>query len=444
MISAACKTRLPLFFVIALLLPAGILSNPQLAVAQSQEACPLPAGGSPVAPPDVTAQQVENRTGSLRDFALGARDRFREQAQQATTPAQTGYFKCRIRQEDSPWRSGSTYLVTLTPDGRVFIHAKDMSLSGRKLNPSIYGAILRGLQVNPADLADPAAARAAFASAIAGNGGPFDLPDVPGASGYATVTASLGLGTPVLLLAGFDLDATHLAPEQIEHAAPAVTAADVVDRATLKAFVTEAGNYFPGATEDRQSGRHLESQDRDAGSQRAVAGTVSVYLYVLDRANNIVLFSRDATRSPRTQATGGDRPRRPYRRAYSAAGPRRGEQRPGRRLRGVFLRRSCGRHRQRRDPQGRLRPRVRRADPKGGRKHGPCRLHRRFGLLRGCLGGGRGGRKRGHRGRIAAGHSGHDGEHGRRRLEPDRAGDLRRRADRGAQPRRLLHPFPTS
>ena len=287
--SAACKTRLPLLFAIALLLPAGILCNPQLAVAQSQEACPLPAGGSPVAPPDVTAQQVENRTGSLRDFALGARDRFREQAQQATTPAQTGYFTCRIRQEDSPWRSGSTYLVTLTPDGRVFIHAKDMSLSGRKLNPSVYGAILRGLQVNPADLADPAAARTAFASAIAGNGGPFDLPDVPGASGYATVTGSLGLGTPVLLLAGFDLDATHLAPEQIEHAAPAVTAADVVDRATLKAFVTEAGNYFlellktgnPAAI----SKARIAMRDPNGPWRHG-----SVYLYVLDRANNIVLF----------------------------------------------------------------------------------------------------------------------------------------------------------
>ena len=153
--SATCNTKFPLFLVVGLLMLAGILSNAHLALAQSQEACPLPASGATVAPPHVTAQQVENGTGSLMDFALSSRDRFLEQAAQAPTADQSQHFACLIRRDESPWRSGSTYLVTLTPDGRVFTHAKDMSLSGRQLKPSIYGGILRALGINRADLADP-------------------------------------------------------------------------------------------------------------------------------------------------------------------------------------------------------------------------------------------------------------------------------------------------
>ena len=284
--SATWKAKLS-FFVVSLLMLAAILSNAHPAVAQSQEACPLPAGGTPVAPPDVTAHQVENGTASLMDFALSSRDRFREQAQQGRTAGQI--FGCLIRQDESPWRSGSTYLVTLTPDGRVFIHAKDMSLSGRQLKRSIYGGILQALGINPADLADPAAARAAFVAAEAGNGGSFGIPDVPGARGYASVFTSLSFATPVVVLAGFDLNATHLAAEQIDYGDPAVTAADVVDRATLKAFVTEAGNYFIEL---------LKTGDPAAKSKARIALSDpngpwrhgSVYLYVWDLTSRIIVF----------------------------------------------------------------------------------------------------------------------------------------------------------
>ncbi|MDD9991522.1 MAG: autotransporter domain-containing protein [Rhodospirillales bacterium] len=232
---------------------------------------------------------MENGTGSLTDFALSARDRFQEQAMLATTPGQAQYLGCLIREDESPWRSGSTYLVTLTHDGRVNVHAKDMSLSGRQLRPSIYGGILRALGINPADRADPAAFRAAFAAAEAGNGGSFDIPGVPGASGYASAYTSLSFRTPAVLLAGFDLDATHLAAEQIDYGNPAVTAADVVDRATLKAFVTEAGNYFmelvltgdPAAV----SKARIAMRDPDGPWRHG-----SVYLYVWNLTSQTILF----------------------------------------------------------------------------------------------------------------------------------------------------------
>ena len=287
--TATWKTRISFLLVAGLLMLAGILSNAHLALAQSREACPLPPGGTPVAPPQVTAQQVENGTGSLMDFALSSRDRFREQAVQATTPGQTQYFACLIRQDESPWRSGSTYLVTLTHDGRVFVHAKDMSLSGRQLRPLIYRGILRALGINPADLANPAAFRAAFAAAEAGNGGSFDIPSIPGASGYASAYTSLSFRTPAVLLAGFDLNESHLAAEQIDYGDPAVTAADVVDRATLKAFVTEAGNYFMELvlTGDPAAVSKARIAMRDPNGPWRHG---SVYLYVWNLTSEVILF----------------------------------------------------------------------------------------------------------------------------------------------------------
>ena len=239
-----CRTRLSPLPVAGLLVLAAICFDVRPALAQARLDCPLPAGVTAPEPPRVTAQQVEDGSAALRDFALAARERFVSVSRGITSAGQTAYFGCLVRQEGSPWRSGSTYLVQLTIDGRVFFHAKDMSLSGRQLHPLIYGAILQALGIDPAALRDPAAAAAAFAAAIAGDGGPFNVAPVPGASGYATVYPSATIGQPLVLLAGFDLGASHLAEETIQHLNPTVTARDVVDRASLKAFVTAAGDYF--------------------------------------------------------------------------------------------------------------------------------------------------------------------------------------------------------
>ena len=271
---------------VGLLVLAGILSNTHLALAQSRDACTLPAGVTSVAPPDVTAQQVEDGSASLREFALAVRDRFRAGAE---TPEETFYIACLLREEGSPWRSGSTYLVTLTPDGRIYEHAKSMALAGRLLERGIYGAILQALGIDPAALADPAAAQAAFTAAWAGDGGTFDVPGVPGASGYAIVTAPPGFSAPFVLLAGFDLDATHLAAEQIDYGDPAVTAADVVDRKTLKAFVTQAGDHMVDILETGT----LVDVARAKVAFRDPNGPWrhgSVYLYALDLTSNIILF----------------------------------------------------------------------------------------------------------------------------------------------------------
>jgi len=238
-------TPIALILASGLLVLAGVFSAARPALAQAQLDCPLPAGVTPPADPRVTAQQVEDGRASLTDFALAARDLFVSESQGITTVKQMAYFGCIIRQEGSAWRSGSTYLVQLTLDGRVLVHTQDMSLSGRLLHPVIYGAILHALGIDPAALTDLAAIQAAFAAAAAGDGGLFDVAGVPDASGYATVYLSVNLRQPIVLLAGFDLSESHLVPisdEAIDYGDPPITARDVVDRETLKAFVTAAGS----------------------------------------------------------------------------------------------------------------------------------------------------------------------------------------------------------
>ena len=244
-----------------------------------QEACPLPAGLTPLADPPVTAQQVENGSATLREFALAVRDRHRALSRDIATFEGEAHFGCLIRQDGSAYRSGSTFLVSLAAD-RVLVHSKAMALSGRKLNPMIYGTILRALGARR------------FTDLIAAtnsDGGSFNVPDIPGASGYATVYMSPGLGIPVVLLAGFDLNSSHLVSEPPDDFAPDVTARDVVDRETLKAFVTGAGRYFLELA--RTGGRNAIWTAKHA--MRDPNGPWrhgSVYLYVLDLSSNLNMF----------------------------------------------------------------------------------------------------------------------------------------------------------
>ena len=271
---------------------AGVILGTGTALGQMQDACPLPPGATPSPEPSVTAQQVEDGSASLQDFALGARDQFKRVSTESVQQAY--HFGCLIRQDGGPWRSGSTYLVQLTLDGRVFVHSRDMTLSGRPINRGILAEILLSLGVSPADLANPAAILSTLrqephAPFDATTPRPGQRPGIPGARGYVSAYNRARQGTPILLLAGFDLNASHVAQESIDYGSPSITARDVVDRRTLKAFVTAAGNYFLEL--QKTGGREAISTAKVA--MRDPNGPWrhgSVYLYVLDRNSNIILF----------------------------------------------------------------------------------------------------------------------------------------------------------
>ena len=221
-------------------------------------------------------------------FALAAKDQLSIQL----PTAESIYLRCIIRQEGSPWRSGSTYILQLDSTGRVRIHAKDMSLSGRKLRPMIYAAILESLGISPANMTDPAEAQAAFAAAATGDGDSFDVPGIPGASGYATVIRQPGTGHPRLLLAGFDLGESHLVSiedELIDYGDPPIRAEEVVDRATLKAFVIAAADYATSMFESTDSSALVKAKiamrDPDGPWRHD-----PVYLGVTEYGSQLIIF----------------------------------------------------------------------------------------------------------------------------------------------------------
>ena len=288
--------------LVGLLVLAGVFSKAPPALAQ--EPCPLPPGVTPPADPPVTAQQVEDGSASLKDFALTARDQYKTPT---STLEEALYFQCLVRQEGSPYRSGSTYLIQLTPDGRVYEHAKSMALSGRLLNPLIYAEILSALGVSPTVLVnlaspDPATAAQAMGTLMGTLSqepdAAFDAttpipglrPGIPGASGHAAVSLLGNSGIPILLLAGFDLNESHLIEEAIDYGNPTITAEDVVDRETLKAFVTQAGEWFIPIVETATDPAAISKARVAARDPNGPWRHGPVYLYVLDLTSNIILF----------------------------------------------------------------------------------------------------------------------------------------------------------
>ena len=295
-------TSTPMILVVGLLVLAGAFFVAHPALAQTDLDCPLPPDWTP---PSVTAEQVENGSASLRDFALVARDSFRVATERLTGRGQLYNSACIVREEGGPWRSGSTYLVQLTAEGRVRIHANDMALSGRLLKPRIYFEILSSLGVPAtvlANLVSPdsstvAQAQAAIIATLSQEpDAAFDAtgpsavgPGIPGAVGYASVYISGVRTFPIILLAGFELDASHLAQEPIDYGDPAITAKEVVDRETLKAFVAEAGKYFSRLQGTGVQGAVLKAKIalRDPNGPWRHG---NVYIGVVDRISNIIVF----------------------------------------------------------------------------------------------------------------------------------------------------------
>ena len=124
-------------------------------------------------------------------------------------------------------------ILEVQPNGRVAVHGEDVLLSGGLLDSDIFAQITE----------------AAMSSEL---GGPF-MAETAGADGYAS--GHLGFdGLPAILVAGFDLQESHLVEEDIDPGdVLAVTAHDVLERETLKAFVDGTLRYIVGLY--REEGR---------------------------------------------------------------------------------------------------------------------------------------------------------------------------------------------
>ena len=232
----------------------------------AQQTCPLPEGlaENPLSSPSVTAGEVAaNPTpDNLKTFAVAARD----YVASITSQFELSYGSCLMRLEGGDWRSGDIYPVsvainpeiTTNPQApinmRVLFHAKDLGLAGRLVDPAVAGAILAGAA------SDPAA------------GGP-----VPAIGGYAALYG------PFIMVSGLDLHEAHMAPNVVDSDhVPDVTASEVVNRATLKAFVNGAIDRVTElfAAEGFDATTTLRGEFRDENGPWRDG---PVYLFVMDR-----------------------------------------------------------------------------------------------------------------------------------------------------------------
>ena len=210
----------PVVLLACSLVAASLFSGARPAVAQSQGECVLPDGLTPPPPPSVTAQQVEDASATLKDFLVAVRDQYSGLSQNSDAPslAKQTYLGCLIRQEGSAYRSGSTFLVLMSPGSRVIWHATAMRFSGRRLDPAIYQTILFSLGVDRSILAgllspDPGTRNMAFDAAkqtlAQEPDGPFDAttpipglrPGFPGAAGHAAAFNAAALKVPESFIA---------------------------------------------------------------------------------------------------------------------------------------------------------------------------------------------------------------------------------------------------
>ncbi|MYD46217.1 MAG: hypothetical protein F4W92_07695 [Gammaproteobacteria bacterium] len=276
-------------------------------VGQTENECPVPPDTDPVEDPEVTAQQVVADETKLGDFTRLTRDRFKNYSLTVTSITQIAYFGCVLREDEGPWRTDSVYPILMTPFGRVVFHTKDMTLSGRLLNPAILATIYTALGVSRQDIADlrssdpdtvAKARRSILLTLAREQDAAFDAtapipgvrPGIPGAKGHVAVYVGRAFQIPLIVLGGFDLNASHVADEVVDYGDPSVTASDVVDRETLKQFVIEAGNYFIDAQRDTRDGilgsvAKVAMRDPNGPWRHG-----SVYIYILDLRSNIIFF----------------------------------------------------------------------------------------------------------------------------------------------------------
>ena len=222
----------PVVLLACSLVLTGLFSGARPAAASHpDESCFRPENIAEAPTPSVTAGDVAaNPTPeNLKTFALEARD-YGEGLDQAAL----AYAICHFKQEGGDWKSGSIYITSLTflAGGRVEIHAGNMAFGGRKVREDVFMAVAAATGFDPATRT--------FTNRDGGA-----LPEELGGYAVGMHIDFGGLPFPLIMTAGLDIQETHLVHEIFDPAdAPAVTASEVVDRETLKAFVNGAIEHF--------------------------------------------------------------------------------------------------------------------------------------------------------------------------------------------------------
>ena len=177
--------------------------------------------------PKVTAGEVMDRE-TLKGFVTWATSEFAKITDIATGSQILEAF----RVEGSDWNVGNMYLILFATTGHVFIHGEDPNIDGK----------------NAADVIDDNGTKIVqqFLAAGAREGGDFvewcwddpnDLTDTRCKDAYAIQYHSIVAGTDFVVVGGYYQDLSAAGTPLPNVPLPEVSAADVVDRETLRQFV---------------------------------------------------------------------------------------------------------------------------------------------------------------------------------------------------------------
>ena len=175
----------------------------------------------------VTAAQVTDPE-SLKAFVLSAKAHI----EAITDFNEAAKVRERLKTEER-WKSGSTFLIIFFMNGDVLAHGNDRDAEGKNL---LAVEDERGTKV----------VEELFAAAAQG-GGFVEYHDDGPRTAYA-VEINFGLtARQFLLIGGYAQDVSHVPVMIADLPKPPVTASEVVDRATLTAFVEAAAETFRNA-----------------------------------------------------------------------------------------------------------------------------------------------------------------------------------------------------
>jgi len=175
----------------------------------------------------VTAGEVRDRE-TLRGFVLWAESVFAE----VDDINEGAELLQEVRTEGSDYNVGNMYVILFTTEGQVFIHGEDPNIDGKNA-------------YNVKDDEGKLVVREMLENGAEDGGGfvewcwddPADADDVFCKDSYAIRYYSKIAGVDFVLVGGYYQDLTHAGEPLPDIPLPEVSAADVVDRETLKQFV---------------------------------------------------------------------------------------------------------------------------------------------------------------------------------------------------------------
>ena len=240
--------------------------------------------------PEVTAGDVVDAE-TLEAFVEGAR----AWSETFTDPNDYPSYVGAISTEGD-WKHGNTYLILMLPNGTVIVHTDDPTVNGK----SLYEAEdARGNKV----------VQALLAAADMGGGHVeyyWDDPEQEGdeetaKTAYATSYTSGTTATTVVMIGGYYQDPSRAVAATFDptiFAPPEVTAADVVDRETLRAFVHGSVESYNNALEQFELDELLPHFDifREEGGPWRQG---SIYFFLFTTEGHVIFHGADRARELR-------------------------------------------------------------------------------------------------------------------------------------------------